>query len=68
MSSMQYGYPEKVLGDLPPYPTDAMPGSEEKINVLKERARRGWNLHHPLDKKLPNCNETSTIWEDICRL
>jgi hypothetical protein len=32
-----------------PEPTDALPGSEEKIRVLEERARRREQLFHPLD-------------------
>ncbi len=38
---------------LPPGPTDALPGSEEKIRVLAERARLGLPLWHPLDARLP---------------
>lgn len=33
----------------PPEPTHTQPGSEEKIEVLAERARLGLALHHPLD-------------------
>lgn len=36
---------------LPKVPTDAEPGSEEKIAVLEERAKRGECLFHPRDKK-----------------
>lgn len=32
-----------------PEPTDAMPGSLEKIEVLQRRLLRGERLHHPLD-------------------
>lgn len=32
-----------------PEPTNAAPGSEEKIRVLQERATRGQDLWHPLD-------------------
>ena len=38
---------------LPPMPTDALPGSEEKVRVLTERARLGVSLWHPLDARLP---------------
>jgi hypothetical protein len=38
---------------LPAAPTDALPGSEEKIRVLTERARLRVSLWHPLDAKLP---------------
>lgn len=34
---------------IPPEPTDAKPGSEEKIRVLCERASLGQVLWHPLD-------------------
>jgi hypothetical protein len=34
---------------LPGQPTDAVPGSEEKIRVLAERAAQGVCLWHPLD-------------------
>jgi hypothetical protein len=32
-----------------PEPTDARPGSAEKVAVLEERARLGLALWHPLD-------------------
>jgi hypothetical protein len=32
-----------------PVPTDAIPGTEEKILVLRGRAERGEELWHPLD-------------------
>jgi len=35
-----------------PEPTDALPGTPEKIEVLEERARRGQALWHPLDARL----------------
>lgn len=34
---------------LPPSPTDAMPGSDAKLDVLEERARQGYALWHPDD-------------------
>ena len=37
---------------LPIDPTGARPGSEEKIQVLSERASRGEALYHPLDARL----------------
>lgn len=39
-------------GRLPAEPTSAVPGSEEKIRILCERARRGESLFHPLDVHL----------------
>ena len=35
-----------------PDPTDAAPGSQEKIAVLQARAMKGENLFHPLDESL----------------
>lgn len=35
----------------PGEPTDALPGSAEKIAVLAERAARGLSLWHPLDSR-----------------
>jgi hypothetical protein len=39
-------------GGLTPEPTDALPGTAEKVRVLEERARRGQTLWHPLDAAL----------------
>lgn len=43
-----------VAGDnldlpLPSSPTDALPGSLEKMRVMAERLAAGCHLHHPLD-------------------
>jgi hypothetical protein len=38
---------------LPPSPTDALPGSVEKVRVLAGRARLHVSLWHPQDAKLP---------------
>ena len=35
---------------LPGQPTDALPGTEEKIRILTERASRGEALFHPKDR------------------
>jgi hypothetical protein len=35
--------------NLPLVPTDAMPGTPEKVEVLRERARQGVSLWHPGD-------------------
>jgi len=32
-----------------PVPTDALPGSPEKVRVLADRYNKGLALHHPLD-------------------
>lgn len=37
---------------LPPIPTDALPGSAEKLAILEERARLGVSLWHPADARL----------------
>jgi hypothetical protein len=34
-----------------PTPTDALPGTEEKMRVLEERARLGQRLWHPNDAR-----------------
>lgn len=46
MGGLRHGY-----GDVPecPEPTDAAPGSEAKIQVLRDRASRGVSLWHPRD-------------------
>lgn len=36
-------------GQLPAEPTDAVPGSDEKKEVLAKRAEEGTLLHHPQD-------------------
>ncbi len=36
-------------GGLPAEPTQARPGSPEKLRVLEQRAERGESLFHPLD-------------------
>ncbi|MFO0926394.1 MAG: hypothetical protein U0736_05055 [Gemmataceae bacterium] len=33
-------------------PTAALPGTQEKVDILAERARRGLALWHPLDARL----------------
>jgi hypothetical protein len=44
-------YPPNVrrAGALPEAPTEALPGSEQKIRVMIERASRREQLFHPLD-------------------
>lgn len=37
---------------LPATPTAALPGTAEKIEVMRERASRGEQLHHPQDARL----------------
>lgn len=40
-----------------PEPTDALPGTEEKVKVLKERAMLGQQLWHPLDAQWENLEQ-----------
>lgn len=43
-----------VVDPLPaPGPTQAVPGTEEKIRVLEARVAAGQELHHPNDARLP---------------
>jgi hypothetical protein len=45
-------FPQMVsrkAGSLPSNPTDALPGSEQKILIMMERAQRREQLFHPLD-------------------
>ena len=48
--------PTRFHPDSPPLPapTRALPGTPEKIAVLRERARRGQALWHPLDAATPD--------------
>jgi len=49
----RYGYGTEQMTRHPPEsPTNARPGSEEKIRVLMERARLEQLLHHPDDVTL----------------
>jgi hypothetical protein len=45
----RYQDPTATGRPLPRRPTTCWPGSAGKITVLAERARRGEQLHHPLD-------------------
>lgn len=42
-----------------PEPTDALPGTPEKVAVLEERARLGQCLWHPLDARLQQLVEVA---------
>lgn len=48
-----------------PTPTDALPGTAEKIEVLRERARKGQLLAHPDDAKLPEAYATEEDREEV---
>jgi len=43
---------------LPPAPTNALPGSPEKVRILAERARLGVSLWHQLDATLTAAPES----------
>lgn len=44
---------------IPLEPTDAIPGSEEKIQVMRDRWANGYSIHHPNDIRLaPSSVET----------
>ena len=45
------GYNGRVVSGGPCEPTDAIPGSEEKIRVLAQRVKSGQELWHPLDNR-----------------
>lgn len=36
----------------PPWPTDFIPGTPEKLEVMAWRYRMGFKVHHPLDARL----------------
>jgi len=44
-----------------PEPTDALPGTPEKVVVLEERARLGQCLWHPLDARLDGSHVTARL-------
>jgi hypothetical protein len=44
--------PAVARGALPETPTGALPGSEERLRVLEERAAAGLALFHPRDRGL----------------
>ena len=48
----------------PPLPTDARPGSEEKIRVMQKRYRLHMHLHHKDDAKLDDEDAPSTWLKD----
>lgn len=36
---------------LPPWPTDALPGTVYKADVMEWRYANGFHIHHPLDAR-----------------
>jgi hypothetical protein len=53
---------------LPAEPTDAEPGSAEKVAVMEARAKAGVCLHHPRDEKvLPKPEGYAGIFEAVSR-
>lgn len=61
------GKPDRIITDLephvippdPPWPTEHMPGTLEKIEVMAWRMRYGYKIHHPLDARLNTNREWS---------
>src|SRR5262245_27332433 len=49
-------------GALPKEPTDALPGSEEKICIMIERAARREQLFHPLDGPAAKLRPDGRSW------
>ena len=51
-------------------PTDALPGSNRKIDVMRERASRGQEIFHPLDARWDTSHQTFArmllTFEDDC--
>lgn len=37
---------------LPPEPTDYLPGTPEKMDVMSWRVTNNYHIHHPLDAKI----------------
>lgn len=46
----------------PDGPTDAKPGSPEKVAVMERRVENGWRVHHPGDVVL-----TRSATDDVAR-
>jgi hypothetical protein len=44
---------------LPPEPTDALPGTDEKMAVMQERDRLGYHIHHPHDARRDDVRDPS---------
>jgi hypothetical protein len=59
-------YNFKGKAPLPSTPTRALPGTPEKVAVLRERARLGQALWHPLDATLPadTSADATAEWEE----
>lgn len=49
-----------------PEPTDALPGTEEKVRILEERARRGQSLWHPLDAAIDGSHLAARLASKRC--
>lgn len=48
----------------PPEPTDAEPGSEEKLQVMEWREAHGFQVFHPLDYT-PGYRRERHVWEAV---
>ena len=47
----QWDFEPESIGRNDYVPTEALPGSEEKLEILCERVRRGLPLWHPEDRR-----------------
>lgn len=60
------GTPDRPI---PPEPTNASPGSEEKKRVMRQRAAAGYAIFHPHDSlyriTTPHCVSGSEVLEDV---
>lgn len=48
----------------PPEPTQAVPGSEEKLRVMEWRDQNGYQVFHPQDN-VPDHRRGSSVWEAV---
>lgn len=46
---------QNLYRPLPARPTQADPGSPEKLAVMEQRYKDGEQLHHPLDRRYHSC-------------
>jgi len=47
------GLPDEYEPPAPPSPTTHRAGSDGKVKVMAARAEAGYDIHHPLDERLP---------------
>ena len=49
---------------LPEFPTDAIPGTAEKLKVMEYRVQQGYQPHHPDDRKVTADREAVAAGDD----